>query len=59
MYAKGVINSKLSSLSNNPPCPGKRFEKSFIPQYLFIADAAISPTWPIIARIIEIINICQ
>ena len=59
MYAKGVINNRLSHLSNNPPWPGKRFEKSFIPQYLFIADAAISPTCPIIAKIIDIIKICQ
>ena len=57
MYANGSINITLSILSSIPPCPGMMSPKSFIPQYLFILDAAKSPICPIKLKTIVIIAI--
>ena len=56
MYANGAINIKLSILSNNPPCPGIKLLKSFIPVNLLILDAAKSPNCPIIPNSTDTIN---
>ena len=46
IYTIGATNIKLSNLSSIPPCPGIIFPKSFILQYLLIADAVRSPNCP-------------
>ena len=56
MYGNGAINIKLSILSNNPPCPGIKLLKSFIPVNLLMLDAAKSQNCPIILRTVETTN---
>ena len=46
-----TINIMLSNLSNIPPCPGIKLEKSFVLYYLFIEENTKSPIWPNIVRI--------
>ena len=36
-------NKKLSNLSKNPPCPGKKLLISLICNFLLIKDSIISP----------------
>ena len=43
MYTIGKINRVLSSLSSNPPCPGKILPKSLTPYLRLIRDADKSP----------------
>lgn len=43
MVATKSITDIASILSNIPPCPGNRFEKSLTPDFLFIDENARSP----------------